>query len=106
MLSNLLLNAVNHAFEPEHAAREVHIRLQADERWCLLSLRDNGRGVSADQRDRLFEPFYTTKRGAGGSGLGLHIVQTLCRRMGGEVSLDPREGPGLGFLIRLPRIAH
>lgn len=106
VLSNLLLNAVNHAFEPEQQAREVRISLSADERWCQLALRDNGRGVPAEQRAQLFEAFYTTKRGAGGSGLGLHIVQTLCRRMGGEVSLDPREGPGLGFLIRLPRIAH
>jgi signal transduction histidine kinase len=106
VVSNLLLNAVNHAFEPGQQAREVRISLSADERGCQLALRDNGRGVPAEQRAQLFEAFYTTKRGAGGSGLGLHIVQTLCRRMGGEVSLDPREGPGLGFLIRLPRIAH
>lgn len=106
VLSNLLLNAVNHAFEPGQQGREVRIGLSTDERWCQLSLRDNGRGVPAEQRAQLFEAFYTTKRGAGGSGLGLHIVQTLCRRMGGEVCLDERDGPGLGFLIRLPRIEH
>ncbi|MFY8117905.1 MAG: sensor histidine kinase [Roseateles sp.] len=103
VISNLLLNAINHAFEPEHQERELRISLKSDADGCLLSVRDNGRGVAPELRHRLFEPFFTTKRGAGGSGLGLHIVQSLCQRMGGEIRLDDSPGPGLGFLIRLPR---
>jgi signal transduction histidine kinase len=103
VVSNLLLNAINHAFEPEQQERELRIGLKSASDSCLLSVRDNGRGVAPELRHRLFEPFFTTKRGAGGSGLGLHIVQSLCQRMGGDIRLDDSPGPGLGFLIRLPR---
>ncbi len=105
ILSNLLLNALNHAFEGI-TERRIDLWLRGlDAQRIELRLRDNGVGASGEVRARLFEPFFTTKRGAGGSGLGLPIVQTLCRRMGGAVQLDETPGPGLGFVITLPRRA-
>ncbi|HEX2010084.1 MAG TPA: ATP-binding protein [Roseateles sp.] len=103
IVSNLLLNAVNHAFDDRQAERRIAIELRELGATLELAVRDNGRGASPEVRQRLFEPFFTTKRGAGGSGLGLHIVQTLAQRLGGGVRLDERPGPGLGFIIRLPR---
>lgn len=102
IVSNLLLNAINHAFDEAQAERLVRLQLRNLGRTLELRLRDNGRGVPAEIRQRLFDPFFTTKREAGGSGLGLHIVQSLCARMGGEVRLDDMPAPGLGFVIELP----
>jgi signal transduction histidine kinase len=102
IVSNLLLNAVNHAFDERQTDRRISLQAGSLGRVLELRLRDNGRGAPAEIRDRLFEPFFTTKRDAGGSGLGLHIVQTLCTRMGGEVRLDETAGAGLGFVVRLP----
>lgn len=106
IVSNLLLNAVTHGFERQPQPRVIRLSLEEDgDAHLLFKLRDNGRGVAPEIRPRLFEPFFTTKRGSGGSGLGLHIVQTLVQRMGGELRLDETSGPGLGFIIRLPREA-
>jgi len=105
IVSNLLLNAVTHAFEGQAQPRLVRLSLHDEGGMVRLDVRDNGRGVPEEIRPRLFEPFFTTKRGSGGSGLGLHIVQTLVQRMGGELRLDEAPGPGLGFIIRLPREA-
>ena len=105
IISNLLINAVTHAFEGEPTPHLLRIALREDGAMVELRLRDNGRGVAPEVRSRLFEPFFTTRRGSGGSGLGLHIVQTLVQRMGGELRLDEAPGPGLGFIIRLPREA-
>ncbi|QPF75446.1 HAMP domain-containing histidine kinase [Roseateles sp. DAIF2] len=103
ILSNLLLNAITHAFDEAQTDRRIAIGLCELGETLELRVRDNGRGVPAEIRPRLFEPFFTTKRDAGGSGLGLHIVQTLVQRLGGTVRLDEAAGPGLGFIIRLPR---
>ena len=102
VLSNLLLNAVHHAFEGRDDRRlRIALRPLGAER-VELRLRDNGRGVAPELRPRLFQPFYTTRREQGGSGLGLYIVQQLCQQMGGTVRLDETPGPGLGFIIELP----
>ncbi len=103
IISNLLLNAITHAFEGR-SQRRITIALRAaGDSGVELHLRDNGNGVPEEIRSRLFEPFFSTKRGDGGSGLGLHIVQTLSQRLGGSVQLDTAPGAGLGFVIRLPR---
>lgn len=101
LVSILLLNALSHAFEGQRQ-RHIAIDLQADGQRLCLRLRDNGCGLSADMRSRVFEPFYTSQRGSGGRGLGLNIVMTLCQRLGGSVRLDDAPGPGLGFIIDLP----
>lgn len=58
---------------------------------AVLSVSDDGPGISAGNRDKCFEPFFTTRRDAGGTGMGLAIVQTLLLAHGGEISLGPGE---------------
>jgi signal transduction histidine kinase len=65
------------------------------------TVRDNGPGLSADQRQHLFEPFYTTK--AHGTGLGLAIARRLVEAHGGRIEAGPEEAPGASLLITLPR---
>jgi PAS domain S-box-containing protein len=106
VLTNLFLNAVAHAF-PDGRAGEVNIQVHASGKdYVEVIFADNGCGMSLDVRRRAFDPFFTTRRDQGGTGLGLHIVYSIVTtRLGGRLKLDSE--PGLGTRIRmiLPRVA-
>jgi signal transduction histidine kinase len=62
--------------------------------------------MSADVRRKAFDPFFTTRRDQGGTGLGLHIVYNIVTsRLGGRLDLDSRAGEGTRIRITLPRVA-
>lgn len=109
ILSNLLMNAARHAYPDGGPGRvAIHVSLDADAvaagqgAWLRINVSDDGVGLTPEVRERMFEPFFTTKRGQGGSGLGMHIVNTIVQQMGGTVSLDPGAGRGCAIDIRLP----
>ncbi|MBZ8142523.1 histidine kinase [Rubrivivax gelatinosus] len=108
VVSNLALNAVQHAFEPGAAgARRLLLRAEADDDELRLDVVDNGRGIDPALRARVFEPFYTTRRLQGGSGLGLYIVnQIVTRQLGGTLALDSAPGGGARFALRFARVAR
>jgi signal transduction histidine kinase len=66
-----------------------------------VAVRDDGPGLTPEQRRRAFEPFYTTK--AKGTGLGLAIVRRLVEAHGGRIDLGDAEGPGAELVLVLPR---
>ncbi len=102
ILTNLVINSLVHGFEGL-AKGHIRIRARLEGQTLLLDYRDDGVGMNADALKRLFEPFYTTKRGRGGSGLGANIVFNLVtRKLGGTVSVDSAPGEGLHYAIRLP----
>lgn len=74
----------------------------AIEGWLRLSVHDNGLGMTPDVRERIFEPFYTTKEVGKGTGLGLATVWHLAAEMGGRVEVDSQPGEGSTFHILLP----
>lgn len=105
ILTNLLQNAMTHAFEPGTTGTiRVELRRAPGQGDAFeLRVADDGRGMSAEERARLFEPFYTTRRGAGGSGLGMHIVHNLvCDLLGGAITVDSRVGEGTTITVRAP----
>jgi signal transduction histidine kinase len=64
---------------------------------------DDGRGINSDSIEKIFEPFYTTKRGSGGSGLGLSIIYNLItQRLKGDIRCESVMGKGTVFSIVLP----
>ena len=66
---------------------------------------DDGKGMSSRELEKLFEPFYTTKRGQGGSGLGAHIIYNLVTgSLAGQIKVSSEPGRGLQYQIRFPRI--
>ena len=103
----LIVNATIHAF-PDGGAGHVRLTIRRPEAGMVeLRYDDDGRGISPEHRGRLFEPFFTTRRGQGGSGLGLHILHNLVvAKLGGQVHYE--EGPegGAAFVIRFPTMAH
>jgi signal transduction histidine kinase/purine-cytosine permease-like protein len=107
VLTNLAVNALQHAFAPgQPGSIEISVRLGDDDRVHLL-FSDDGRGIDAALRSRVFEPFFTTRRMHGGTGLGLYIVnQLVTRQLGGTIVLEAGAGRGARFDIGLPRVAR
>ncbi len=108
VVTNLCVNALQHAFEPGHEGElRVAVRAAADDDEVILEVTDNGRGIDAALHTRVFEPFFTTRRMLGGSGLGLYIVaQIVTRQLAGTVTLGAAPGGGARFVIRVPREAR
>ena len=106
VLTNLFLNAVAHAFpDGKPGAVDIQVRESGTDNVEIV-FSDNGCGMSLDVRRRAFDPFFTTRRDRGGTGLGLHIVYNIVtNRLGGRLDLDSEPGGGTRIQIILPRVA-
>jgi PAS domain S-box-containing protein len=106
VLTNLFLNSVAHAFpDGKPGAVDIQVRESGKDNVEIL-FSDNGCGMSLDVRRRAFDPFFTTRRDQGGTGLGLHIVYSIVtNRLGGRLDLDSEPGAGTRIQIILPRVA-
>jgi PAS domain S-box-containing protein len=106
VLTNLFLNSVAHAF-PDGRAGTVDIEVRgAGPDHVEIIFADDGCGMSLDVRRRAFDPFFTTRRDQGGTGLGLHIVYSIVtNRLGGRLNLDSEPGHGTRVHMVLPRVA-
>jgi signal transduction histidine kinase len=103
IVTNLVMNALRHGLSAE---RPGHIRILVCEAGDEVELRvkDDGVGIPADRLPRIFDAFYTTGAGSGGSGLGLAVVRDLAeQRLKGRVSVVSHPGEGAEFLIRAPK---
>jgi signal transduction histidine kinase len=101
IVSNLVINSLIHAFEPDQAGRmQLSVVLQGDH--VVLTYRDDGRGLEEAIKRRVFEPFFTTRRGEGGTGLGMHIAYNHVVQLGGNIQLNSAPGEGVCFVITLP----
>lgn len=105
ILTNLVLNSLIHGFD-QRAAGQIHINVAARNDHIVLSYADNGKGIPPELRSKVFEPFFTTRRDQGGSGLGLHILYNLVTRtLGGSVRIDAAADGGALFIIEFPNLA-
>jgi signal transduction histidine kinase len=106
ILTNLFLNAANHAFADGRAgAISISARPRGHDDVEII-FADNGAGMTPDVQRQAFNPFFTTRRNEGGTGLGLHIVYNLVtQQLGGRMMLDSRLGQGTTFRIIMPRAA-
>lgn len=102
ILTNLVMNSLVHAFEPGQAGN-IRIGCAREQDRLRLVFSDNGKGISPEHLDKIFEPFYTTKRGRGGTGLGLHILYNLVtQRLSGSVRCESAPGKGATFTLDIP----
>lgn len=107
VLVNLALNAqdaiVHAAGSADDARGTLWFRASREGERCVLWVEDDGPGVDAAVRARLFEPFVTTKEPGRGTGLGLAVCRSLVEAAGGSLRLEAREGePGAHFRLELP----
>lgn len=103
-LSRLLTNLISNAYRYGKPNGHVWVDLRREDRWAVLSVRDDGIGIAPEDRERIFQRFYQVDaaRGKDGSGLGLFMVQQAARLHGGSVTVDSRIGEGSTFIVRLP----
>jgi len=85
----------------------ITIRGRATEQGEIaLSLADDGAGIADEHRGHVYDPFFTTRLGAGGSGLGLHITHNIVTGvLGGRIELGSVAGGGVVFTLLLPPVA-
>ena len=103
LLTNLVMNAVQHAFCDGQRAGTIHIRVEREGANVHMEFADDGVGMEPDQIARIFEPFYTTRRGQGGSGLGLYICYSIVTvRLGGSIECRGQPQAGCRFDVRFP----
>ena len=89
VLTNLVQNACVHAFDASTEDRRLEIVAEVGAHSLHLECADNGRGIRPEHVGRVFEPFFTTRRGEGGSGLGMHVVHNIVtERFGGRIDLE------------------
>lgn len=105
-LGRVLCNLVVNAGDALGESGSVTVRTRpGDGRGSVsLSVRDNGRGMSADTIARVWEPYFTTKATGRGTGLGLPTVRAIVERRGGQISVESEPGQGTEFTIQLPRV--
>lgn len=102
ILINLIINSLTHAF-PHTNQGNMFITAFVRDGYCHLEYRDDGCGVDDSIKNKVFDPFVTTKRGSGGSGLGLHLVYNLVTQaLGGTINLKTEAGKGVHFTIQFP----
>lgn len=102
VISNLVLNSLTHGFEGRKSGM-VSMHIQRDDEHIVIDYRDDGCGMSEEVQRRVFEPFFTTRRGQGGSGLGMHIAFNLVTRLlQGQVRCTSGLNAGVHFAIRFP----
>lgn len=103
-LSQAFVNVIGNAFDAVVTTLDpqVCIGARARDGWVEVTIRDNGPGVPAQDRDRIFEAFFTTKSRGSGLGLGLVITKEIIESQGGTIALVESSGAGAQFVIRLP----
>lgn len=105
VISNLFDNALLHGFENRNSG-EIVISTQLKGDKLSLKVADDGKGIAKAELEKVFDPFYTTKLGQGGSGLGLNIIFNIVQQvLGGTISVDSEVDGGTVFSIEIPTLA-
>src|SRR5206468_5780322 len=105
VLTNLFLNSVVHAF-PDGRAGSIIVEARQLQNDVDIFVSDDGVGMNEEVQRRALDPFFTTRRNEGGTGLGLHIIFNLVtQQLGGRMAFESRPGWGSRFRITIPRVA-
>ena len=104
-MSQLILNLLINAFHAtEEKCGRVTVHTSAENGRILLKVSDNGYGMTEEVKQRMYEPFFTTKKGGEGTGLGLAIVAQIVEEHGGSIHLESKVDEGTTFFIEFPMI--
>lgn len=101
ILSNLITNSLKHAFKDGIGTIKINIFI--DKERITIRYEDNGKGMTNSARKKIFDPFYTTGRGSGGTGLGLYTTyNVVTQQLLGDITVESEEGIGSRFIVSLP----
>ena len=110
--SRVILNLVNNAFDAMqgagHKAQDagdygprLTVRTRSENGSAIIEIEDNGPGIPDEIKDKILQPFFTTKKGTAGTGLGLSITNDIIKAHGGELNIESRPGKGTTFIISI-----
>ncbi|ANB60263.1 GAF domain-containing sensor histidine kinase [Anoxybacteroides amylolyticum] len=106
IILNFLINAKDALEEIEDEKKTITIETklvtEAEKRWVILSVKDNGKGISEQHLQEIFHPFFTTKRPGKGTGLGLSVSLGIAQAHGGTIEVSSELGKGSEFRLKLP----
>jgi two-component system phosphate regulon sensor histidine kinase PhoR len=106
LLHLLVLNLVDNAVKFTPRGGRVEVDLRAEDRELVLSVGDSGAGIPTEQRERIFEKFYTLdagpSRAQGGAGIGLYLAREVVAVHRGRLEVENQPGGGSRFVVRLP----
>ena len=105
LLTNLISNAQRHAFSKIDDTRQNKVKIECREfeGEVIISVSDNGKGIPRALHKKVFEPFFTTARDKGGTGLGLNILYNLVKqKLNGDIMLESEENKGTTITVAIP----
>jgi signal transduction histidine kinase len=106
VMTNFVMNSVEHGFSIEKPG-QIHIAVREEGENLRIEYSDDGIGIPRENMKKLFEPFFTTSRGRGGSGLGLHIVYNLVTSvLKGEIRCESEPGAGTRMIVTIPKVVE
>jgi C4-dicarboxylate-specific signal transduction histidine kinase len=103
VIINMVMNSLIHGFDQRDQGR-ILIEVTLQDKECVMVITDDGNGIPQAIVKTIYDPFVTTKRGQGGSGLGMHLVYNLVSvALHGRIVLDELHRPGARFIISFPQ---
>lgn len=108
MMQHILMNLCKNAFQAMEKSekKKLDIRLKRTEEGAVLTVSDTGNGIPRDAKNRIFEPFYTTKGSHHGTGLGLSVVRNIMHALGGSINVESEQGRGTVFTLFFPEMSR
>jgi len=105
-LNQVFMNILNNAQQAIEEEGVITITTRQEGDSVVVSIRDNGPGISPEHLDKLFDPFFTTKDPGEGTGLGLSLSYGLMTKLGGSIECKSSVGDGAEFVVRFPCVAE
>lgn len=103
IFTNLITNSIRHGFDHWDGPRNIFINITVEDELLNMDYRDSGKGIADSVKDKVFEPFITTKRGGGGSGLGANIIYNMVvQLLKGSIQCITEQKQGAHFAIQVP----
>jgi signal transduction histidine kinase len=103
-LHQVMLNLIANAIEAMPGGGTLRVAARAGDHDVEVSMTDTGPGVDAADREKVFEPFFTTRGDTGGTGLGLAVAREIVMKDGGTIRVEDGDGGGARFVVSLPRL--